>query len=71
MKKEFKKGKTKLSLGKMTVAKLQMNQKEMRFINGGEATKPDKPIKPAGNSFANDPNNPCVTDILTFSRMQG
>ncbi len=71
MKREFKKGNTKLSLGKMTVARLQMSQREMQLINGGENTKPDKPIKPTGNSFANDPNNPCVTDVLTFSRIQG
>jgi hypothetical protein len=71
MKKELNKGKRKLTLGKMTVAKLQMSQRQMQLINGGEDTKPKPPVKPGGNSFANDPNNPCVTDFLTISGIQG
>lgn len=66
MKKVLKKGNTKLSLGKMTVARLQMSQQQMRFINGGEDTaKPQKPIiGNSGNSLADDPNNPCVTTSI-------
>jgi hypothetical protein len=45
MKKELKNANKKLSLGKMTVAKLQMSQQQMQRINGGEDTaKPQKPI---------------------------
>jgi hypothetical protein len=40
MKKELKKANKKLSLGKMTVAKLRLTEHQMQFINGGEATKP-------------------------------
>jgi hypothetical protein len=64
MKKELKKAK--LSLGKMTVAKLQMSQQQMRLLNGGEDTKPVKPVG-NNNSFANDPNNPCTTQAPTQS----
>jgi hypothetical protein len=71
MKKELKKTNKKLSLGKMTVARLQMSQQQMRFVKGGEETKSQIPAKPTGNSFANDPNNPCVTDVLTFTGIQG
>jgi hypothetical protein len=38
MKKELKKGNTKLSLGKMTVAKLRLSQQQMNQIAGGNTT---------------------------------
>jgi hypothetical protein len=65
MKKEQIKQGKKLTLGKMAVAKLR--QSEMQLLNGGNATKPivnKPPTGNVGNSFVNDPNNPCVTDPL-------
>lgn len=38
MKKELNKANKKLTLGKMTVAKLRLNKQEMRFLKGGEET---------------------------------
>jgi hypothetical protein len=56
----------KLTLGKMTVAKLRLSEQQMQRINGGEDTaKPQKPIiGNSGNSLADDPNNQCVTSSL-------
>jgi hypothetical protein len=54
----------KLTLSKMTVAKLRLNEQQMYLINGGNGTKPtdDKPPTNGGNqSFVNEPNNQCVT----------
>jgi hypothetical protein len=58
--------KQKLTLGKMTVAKLMMNEMQMRLINGGNTTKPITP-PPTGNSFVDEPNNPCVKPPISGS----
>jgi hypothetical protein len=52
----------KLTLGKMTVAKLRLSQQQMQLINGGEDTKPTtRPTGGGNQSFFDDPNNPCVS----------
>lgn len=49
----------KLTLGKTTVAKLQMSEEQMRHVNGGNDTKPPKPIIGGiTNSLVDEP--PCV-----------
>jgi hypothetical protein len=51
--------KQKLTLGKITVAKLMMNERQMRLINGGEdATKPEKPQ----NSRADGVDGSCANN---------
>lgn len=65
MKKELKNGNKKLSLGKMTVAKLSRPQ--LRFfnggidtVNGGNDTKGTlQPTDDAATSIIDEPNNPC------------
>lgn len=67
MKKELNKANKKLTMGKMTVAKLSRPQ--MRFLNGGIDTlnggnDTKATVQPADNattSIINDPNNPCGT----------
>jgi hypothetical protein len=58
MKKELKN--KKLSLGKMTVAKLQISQQQMRFFNGGNDT-----IEPKDKTTVTQP-----TADLTFSLVE-
>jgi hypothetical protein len=73
MKKELNKANKKLTLGKMTVAKLQMSKQQMWLINGGNDTRPVKPIKPIiqNNSLVDDPDNACATQTLTQSGISG
>jgi hypothetical protein len=61
MKKEQTKQDKKLTLGKKTMAILRQSQ--MQLMNGGNATKPTvtNPITGnGGQSFVDEPNNPCV-----------
>jgi hypothetical protein len=65
MKKEQKNANTKLSLGKMTVAKLRLSQQQMQLLNGGEATKPTTKPTVNNNSIVDDPQNPCTIILPT------
>jgi hypothetical protein len=71
MKKELKKGHKKLTLGKMTVARLQMSQREMQLINGGNDPKPKPKPSVHNNSLVDDQDNACATQTLTQSGISG